>query len=146
MISAIRACLARDQLPSTRSRTSSRDGARHDRDAVVVADDDVAGHDDGVAAGDRDVDLARAVLVAAAGADGAAERGEAEFRMPSTSRIAPSTTMPPSFFAAAVWHINSPNTALTVAPAGVHDDHVARLGDLQRLVHHEIVGGRGTGR
>src|SRR4051812_40691845 len=36
--------------------------------------------------------------------------------MPSTSRIAPSTMMPPSFFAAAEWHISSPNTALVVLP------------------------------
>ena len=36
--------------------------------------------------------------------------------MPSTSRIAPSTTMPPSFAAAAVVHISSPKTALVVLP------------------------------
>ena len=36
--------------------------------------------------------------------------------MRSTSRIAPSTTMPPSRAAAAVWHISSPKTALVVFP------------------------------
>ena len=61
--------------------------------------------------------------------------------MPSTSRMAPSTTMPPSFLAAAVWHISSPNTRRRVAAAGADDDDVARLGDLQRLVHHEVVAG-----
>ena len=36
--------------------------------------------------------------------------------MPSMSRIAPSTTMPPSFFAAAVWHMSSPKTAVVRLP------------------------------
>src|SRR5256885_14019539 len=42
--------------------------------------------------------------------------GNFSLAIPSTSRIAPSTTMPPSFLAAAVWHIISPNTALVVLP------------------------------
>jgi len=54
--------------------------ARHDSDAIAVADDDVARHDDRAAAADRHVDLARSVLVAATGADGPAEGGKAERR------------------------------------------------------------------
>ena len=56
------------------------------------------------------------------------------------SRMAPSTMMPPSRWATAVRHINSPKTALVVLPGG-HDDDVAGLGDLQGLVNHQIVGG-----
>ncbi len=68
-ISAMRA-VSRAISSPTSVRTVFRVVARHDRDAVLVADDDVARHHDGVAARDRDVDLAGAVLVARAGADG----------------------------------------------------------------------------
>src|SRR5262249_49317232 len=55
-------------------------GARHDGNAVFVADDDVARHDNDVAAGDRNVDLTGAVFVATARAHASAERRKSELR------------------------------------------------------------------
>ena len=115
--------------------------ARNDGDAVRVAHDDVAGANDGAAAADGDVDLAGSVLVAAAGTHAAAERGHPQARDPLDVAYRAVHDDSAEFRRrGGVAHELAEHRARGVA-AGAHDDDVAGRGDLQRLVHHEVVRG-----
>src|ERR1035437_9905217 len=115
--------------------------ARDHRDAVGVAHDDVAGAHDRAATTDGDVDLAGAILVAAAGAHAAAERGHAEPRDPHVhANGAVHDDAAELRGCRGVAHELAEYGARRVS-AGAHDHDVAGSGELQRLVHHEIVRG-----
>src|SRR6476660_5622009 len=104
--------------------------ARHDGDAIAVADDDVARHDDRAAAADRHVDLAGTVLVAATGANGPAKGGKAERREPvDVANGAVDDDSAEASGDGGVAHQLTEDGARRVA-ARVDDDDVARRRDL----------------
>src|SRR5437763_8574906 len=115
---------------------------RYDSDAVVVADDNVARHDDRAAARDRNVDLTRTILVAAPRTHGAAERGEAQVRDPfDVANRAIDHDAAELLGRGRAAH-QVPEDRCGRASERVHDDDVTWLRDVECLVNHEIV--RGT--
>ena len=62
-------------------------------------------------------------------------------RISSASRIAPSITMPAMPRALRVRRHDLADDRVGEIAAGIHDDHVARLGEVERLVHHQVVAG-----
>src|SRR5690349_1339002 len=112
---------------------------RHDRHAIAVANDDVAGGDDNAAAAHGHVDLARTILVAAAGAHASAVHGEAQGGDAvhvADSAIDHETAQLRGDRRSA--HELTEDRARRVA-AGTHDNDVAGPCQLQRLVNHQIV-------
>jgi len=110
-------------------------------EAVVVADDKIAGLDDHAVERDRTLS-SPPVLVGAAMRDARGEDWKV-FRLDQPrSRMAPLITTPAtSDLIIACDNMSSPTRAFVKSPPGVDDDHVAGLGDHQGLVDHQIIAG-----
>src|SRR5262249_41111769 len=112
--------------------------ARNDRDALEVSDDDVARHHDSIPAGDRHVDFAGSIFVAPARAYRSAERGKPEgANAVDVANGAVDDDAAELLRGSRVAHELTEYRARRIATRAYHDD-VARLGDLQRFVHHQV--------
>ncbi len=119
---------------------------RNGDQAVRVADDDVAGIDRDAADGNGNVDLARPVLVGAAVGDSARKDGEAPcLQLRRVADRAPDHHAAYAALLRARRH-QLADQSVVVEAAAVHDDHVARLGRIDRLVDEQVVAGRGAHR
>src|SRR6267142_550255 len=115
---------------------------RNGDQAVGVADDDVAGIHRNAAHDDGHVDLPRPVLVGAAMRDAAREDGEAALaQLGRVADRAPDHHPAHAALLRARRH-QLADDRVVVESAGVHDDDVARLGGVDRLVDEQVVPGR----
>src|SRR6266567_1191142 len=112
-------------------------GERHAQHAVAVAEHEVARLDHHAADGDRNVDLAGAVLVRTAMGDAGGEHGKiAGADRGGIPDRAVDDAAGDAAFPRMRHHQLTDDGAGEIA-AGVDDDHVARLGEIERLVHHQ---------
>src|SRR6266850_1337462 len=115
---------------------------RNGDQAIGVADDDVAGIHRNAAHDDGHVDLPRPVLVGAAVRDAARIDGEAApAQLGRVADRAPDHHPADAALLRARRH-QLADDRVVVESAGVHDDDVARLGGVDRLVDEQVVPGR----